>query len=354
MNNPASKKRSDIALGHPEGDPHPTGQGSDDNSLRAFLYDCKGIKALPASKPLVRDLLFLDTLAVLYGAPKLGKTFAAIDLALCVATGRSWHGLDVERGPVLYVIAEGASDCGCRLDAWEEIHRVEGPENFSWIARSVNFFQRQVVGTSLTKEVADLLEIAKEREPAFIVIDTLARCCVGADENSSRDMGIVIDNLDYVRQETGACVMVVHHTGKDAGRGMRGSSALLGAVNTAISAKSSKGKLVVTSEAQKDAESGLSFTFRLKKVNDSVVLHPVGTATDEHSAGVERKRVAMRQALADLRKIDQPSGNSFGEWLKASKIKKSTLARYRIELLKEGLILDVSSGGPPRWRPSDD
>ena len=59
----------------------------------------------------------------------------------------------------------------------------------------------------------------------MVVIDTLARCFGGNDENDARDMGAFIEGCDVIKQKTGATVLVVHHSGKDEGKGARGSSA---------------------------------------------------------------------------------------------------------------------------------
>lgn len=60
----------------------------------------------------------------------------------------------------------------------------------------------------------------------LIVLDTLARCFAGGDENRASDMGAFIAGCDYIKNQTGATILVVHHIGKDATAGARGSSAL--------------------------------------------------------------------------------------------------------------------------------
>src|SRR5438034_1345408 len=65
----------------------------------------------------------------------------------------------------------------------------------------------------------------------LVGVDTLARCFVGGEENSAKDMGLFVAGLDRLRAATGAAVLVVHHTGRESGR-ERGSTALSGAVDT--------------------------------------------------------------------------------------------------------------------------
>ena len=72
----------------------------------------------------------------------------------------------------------------------------------------------------------------------LVIIDTLARSMGAGDENSSQDMGAFIAACDQIRRATGATVLIVHHSGKSSNAGARGSSALLGAVDTAIESRS--------------------------------------------------------------------------------------------------------------------
>lgn len=121
-------------------------------------------------------------------------------------------------------------------------------------------------------QVTGAIEDIKERgantgfPPKLIVIDTLARCSVGSDENSAQEMGYVIDGLMRIREATGATVLVVRHSGKDTSRGMRGSNRLLGDLDTSIEVDRDQKSLSVTLNVlkQKDAdeERGLHFTMQ--------------------------------------------------------------------------------------------
>ena len=54
------------------------------------------------------------------------------------------------------------------------------------------------------------------------------------DESTSADMGQLIANLQDLQTELGGFVLVVHHSGKDETRGLRGWSGLNGALDCAI------------------------------------------------------------------------------------------------------------------------
>jgi hypothetical protein len=107
----------------------------------------------------------------------------------------------------------------------------------------------------------------------LIVIDNLARSMVGGDENAARDMGVVVDSVQILRQETGACVLLIHHTGKDK-KEERGSSSLRAAADTVIRASRRGTTLKVSCEKQRDYEHfvDLEFQFQAVEGTDSGVL----------------------------------------------------------------------------------
>jgi hypothetical protein len=65
-------------------------------------------------------------------------------------------------------------------------------------------------------------------------------------------MGMLVEATDRIRQATRGCVTLVHHTGKDASAGMRGSSALQGAVDTVLEMRPVDGGMDLLCRKQKD------------------------------------------------------------------------------------------------------
>ena len=101
-----------------------------------------------------------------------------------------------------------------------------------------------------------------------MVVDTLSRALAGGNENSSEDMGALVQNMDAIRAETGACVLFIHHTGKDQARGARGWSGLRAAIDTEIEvvADERAGIATATVVKQRDMPKGSAFGFRLETV----------------------------------------------------------------------------------------
>ena len=68
-------------------------------------------------------------------------------------------------------------------------------------------------------------------EPSIIVIDTLTRAMPGQDQNSSQAMSTFVGNTARIAEAFDALAIAVHHSGKDASKGMLGSQVLHGATD---------------------------------------------------------------------------------------------------------------------------
>ncbi len=66
---------------------------------------------------LIEQLLEKGKLGVIYGRPKSGRSFVALDLAVAAANGETWFGRAVKQVPVSYVWNGEPSSCSRRLEA---------------------------------------------------------------------------------------------------------------------------------------------------------------------------------------------------------------------------------------------
>jgi hypothetical protein len=88
----------------------------------------------------------------------------------------------------------------------------------------------------------------------MIVIDTQARITVGVEENSAKEMGLVVAEFDRLRRVGGgSTILIVHHQG-NAGQQARGSSAMLGAAQTELTVTKKDRLVTVAVTKQKDDE----------------------------------------------------------------------------------------------------
>jgi hypothetical protein len=228
--------------------PENPGDPADERPVLAKrLLDRSALRRLPSPEPLIDNVLDQGTTALLYGRWESGKSFIALDWAWSVATGRSWQSRPTEQRKVLYVAAEGAFGLKGRVDAWETGWQKRiGDDAFDVLPRPVNLTHMG--------EAAALGDLIEWNGYGLVVIDTLARCMVGADENSAKDCGVVVDGLTRLRERTPdgrGVILGVHHTGKD-GKTFRGSSAFEAGVDTVYSVVKDGGVITLDREKRKD------------------------------------------------------------------------------------------------------
>jgi len=199
---------------------------------RFQMHGVVEILAWPAPSWAVDGVLLDGGFSVLFGPAGQYKSFLALDLGLHIAAGRSWHYRNVEQGGVIYVCAEGAAGLGRRIAAWLQHHGLD--------ASAVAGFKVVTEPVVPFADAATFIEAVKaQAEPGgrplrLVVLDTLSRCFVGGDENSSADMASFVAGLDAIRAQLETGVLVLHHSGKDLTKGERGSTALRGAADAML------------------------------------------------------------------------------------------------------------------------
>lgn len=245
--------------------------------LAPFLINRTGLANLPDPAPLIDETLDQGTMALLYGKWGSYKTFIAFDWGASVATGRPWQGRPTEQRRTLYVAAEGAFGFKGRAAAWEAGWRTTiRDDNLHILPRAVNLTN--------AADVAELVALVDWNGYGFVIVDTLARCMVGADENSAKDCGQVVDALTRLREHTPdgrGVVLGVHHTGKD-GKTFRGSSVFEAGADTVYSVTKDGAMIALDREKRKDGPQDDRLYLKLDMVpgTDSAVIgaHPgVGT-----------------------------------------------------------------------------
>lgn len=228
------------------------GEATEDQPLLADrILTRSAVRELADPEPLIDNVLDKATTALLYGKWATGKSFLAMDWGASVGTGRNWQGRRVSKCRVLYVVGEGAYGFKGRLDAWEAGWRTHIQDGELDILPSA-------VNLTRPLDVANLAALISWGGYGFVILDTLARCMVGADENSAKDCGIVVDSMARLLASTPdgrGVVLGVHHAGKD-GKTLRGSSAFEGAADTVYFTSRDARAIVVNREKRKDGPEG--------------------------------------------------------------------------------------------------
>ena len=307
--------------------------------LAGQLLTRSALRNLPDPEPLVDNVLDQGTVALLYGKWGSGKSFAALDWAASVATGRPWQGRTTERRPVLYVAAEGAFGLKGRLDAWETGWHVDIPDG------SLDVLPHPVNLTHAI-EVANLAALIEWNGYGLVVLDTLARCMVGADENSAKDCGQVVDVLTRLRERTPdgrGVILGVHHAGKD-GKTFRGSSAFEAGADT-VYAVALDGPVITLERAKrKDGPLADLHRLRLSKVEGTV-----SAVLENVSPGGETNTRAGL-ILSQLASHFGDRGASTSQLLDVCEQSKATVHRALSDLVKRGDIINTGTDRRPHWK----
>ena len=294
-------------------------------------------------KWLIKGVIEQATVNAIYGPPKTGKSFVAIDMALHIAHGKDWCNKKVKPGPVCYIAGEGTLGVERRIAAWRLEHNITGPSDF-YLSKQ-NFILTD--SEQLQSLITSLDAIHKATPLSMIVIDTYARALGGeVDENSTGETGKVIKILDNIKDRYGATVSIVHHSPKGSGSSLRGSGALQGALDSSMSVEKNKNTIVVTCRDQKDAGDFGQLGFKLIGYD-----LPTDLYIDNFDEGVS-SAVAKYDPDYDDEKINanlSPSGASIirafdDEFSLPSAVKASVpsdvILKYGLDATTEGLYID--------------
>lgn len=178
---------------------------------------------------LIEGVIRQGQVGVIYAAPKLGKSFIALDMSCAVATGTDWLGHDTTQGDTVYIHTEG--DAARRTSAWFRFNGKKPDRQLVWPA-PIN-----ILNAIEVRKFVDEVK-ALGWKPKLITVDTLTKCFGGGSQNDDQDMGKFLLGIAALKRNfPEAAITVVHHTGKDAKQGPRGSSALPAAVDWQMKVK---------------------------------------------------------------------------------------------------------------------
>jgi len=201
----------------------------------------------PPIEYVVEKLIAESSVNVWFGQWGAKKTWAAIDLAVCVASGKQWLGMATEPCNVL-IVDEESGDTRLANRIKDTMRGELGQmANASVPIKSVSLAQFNLLKRP---DDADLLaRLVLELDAKLIIIDALADVMLGGDENAVKDTQPVFANLRFIAELTGAAFIVIHHANKLGG--YRGSSAIAGAIDTLLSVESKQDNSLITFKTEK-------------------------------------------------------------------------------------------------------
>ena len=220
---------------------------------RYKLLTWDDLKQVPELEWRVKKIFPKKGLGSIYGPSMSGKTFLAIDLALCITKGECWFGNRVHSTEVIYCALEGEHGLVNRIKAWEKANSKTCSNSFKVFIEPFRINNGQ--------DVEDFARILPKQ--CVVFIDTLNRSAPDADENSSKDMGSIICGMKTIQSQCDGLVICIHHTGKDSKKGLRGHSSLLAALDSAIQVERTQTVRTWTLSKSKEEADGKTANFDL-------------------------------------------------------------------------------------------
>lgn len=162
---------------------------------------------------IVRDVLPRGEAGILAGPPKCGKTWAMLDLGICVALGRPWMGtFDNTMGGPAKVLALAFEDGQRRLRkrVWE-LSRTHGLTPNDKTLQAHLSVSREPL--ALPGDERALAAELKAWKPSLVLIDNLTRVMAG-DQNAIKDAKRFSDLWCRLCTDVGAAIVFLHHTSK--------------------------------------------------------------------------------------------------------------------------------------------
>lgn len=209
---------------------------ADGDPLAGFVFD--GDASLEPPPMLVKKLVPRDGTCFIGGQSGAGKTFAAIDLAVSLASGEPFFGHKVaERVGVAIFAAEGASTIASRVTVARN-HKAHGEIlPITWLGAVPNLADAREVKAMVQRLRAVDARFRADHDVRLgaVICDTLAASFSLNDENDNSEAAKAIRAMKIMSDALGVVVLPVHHFGKAAETGLRGASAWRAGCDTVLS-----------------------------------------------------------------------------------------------------------------------
>jgi hypothetical protein len=249
---------------------------------------------------LVKGVLPETGVACIYGRPGAAKSFLALDLASKISDGKEWFGHRVTQCNVMYLCLEGQDGLVQRIQAYQKYHGEGSGGLVQIFTEPFSLLNPQHIKGLI--KLVEKLNASGEYYIGAIMIDTLNAASHEADENSSADMGKILEAVKQISSALACLVILIHHSGKDTTKGLRGHSSLLAAADVVIEVTRDSDIRQWTRVKAKDGLDGGDHPFGLSVVE---------LFTDSDGDPITSCVVVPREHAADsLRRVKLPTGGN--------------------------------------------
>lgn len=189
---------------HENQDPNRAVNGHLKSKLRYQLVPFNEIGLNNEIQYLIKGIIPKQGIVCLYGAPKEGKSFLVLDIAMHIALGWEYRGQKVEQGTVIYCAFEGQAGFANRILAFRQSYLSDYEE-------VIPFYLLPIRMNLIEERKAFIEDIrAQGVVPSFVVLDTLNRSIPNGNEDGL-EFTQYIRAADAISDAFGCTVLIVHH-----------------------------------------------------------------------------------------------------------------------------------------------
>lgn len=175
----------------------------------------KIVSSSPEAPEIITGVLRQGCKMVFTGPSKAGKSFAMIELTLCLAAGKPWLGhFECKPGKVLYVNLE--IDFDSVLWRFHDVCEALFPEDVGkhpTYIENITLWNLRGYCVNWPKFVNTICRRDRNCEFEAIIMDPFYKLNAGS-ENNAYQMAQFTNGLDRITMETGAAVIYCHHHSK--------------------------------------------------------------------------------------------------------------------------------------------
>lgn len=186
---------------------------------------------IPRPEFYVQDILPKEGVMLVYGDPKIKKSWLVQHMAYCLAVGVEWLGFRTEQSRVLLANFE----ISWRAYVWR---LKDMSRNFTLQSQMLYETSPMLMFLDEEANFNRFRAMIREVQPKVIILDCLAGS-FGGDENNGEQMARWIGRMNELRLENNSSLVIVHHTNKNllstsSVDRARGHSRLAGWVDTLV------------------------------------------------------------------------------------------------------------------------
>jgi hypothetical protein len=209
---------------------------------------------------------------IIGGAPKCGKSWLGLDLAVSVASGTpclDTFCVSAPGGVLLYMAEDAASVVKQRLVG------ICSHRGLDLAALPIGVITAPSLRLDLQRDQDRLQQTVRQHAPRLLLLDPFVRLH-RVNENQAQDVSALLGYLRELQRENDLALVLVHHArkngGPSGGESLRGSSDFFAWVDTALSLRRQRQQLLLSAE------------HRAARAPDPIALALTGTETDMHLA----------------------------------------------------------------------